>query len=95
MILPLSVAFSIHHTKFPGTLGRQQHAVSSPVALTLRPTMVASFPLNLSLSMDHHGLRRGCWLSSSPLVLSPTQSIDVIYLQKEEIHFIILALRQR
>jgi hypothetical protein len=68
MILPLSVAFSIHHTSFPGALTRQQHAVSPPVALNLRPTMIASFPVEPILPMDRHGLRRGCWLSSCPLV---------------------------
>jgi len=55
MILPLSVAFSIHHTRFPGALTRQ-HTVSPPVALNLRPTMIASFSLNLRcrwIAMDH------------------------------------------
>ena len=55
MILPF-VAFAIHHTRFPGALTRQQHAVSPRVALNLRPTMIASFPLNRScrwIAMDH------------------------------------------
>jgi hypothetical protein len=56
MILPLSVAFAVHHPKFPGTLVQQQYAVSPPAALNLRPTMIASFPLNLHrrwIAMHH------------------------------------------
>ncbi|HEX6484181.1 MAG TPA: hypothetical protein VF043_35500 [Ktedonobacteraceae bacterium] len=47
MILPLSVAFSVHHTGFPGALTRKLHAVSPLMDLNLRPTMIASSPLNL------------------------------------------------
>jgi hypothetical protein len=72
MILLLFVAFSIHHTRFPGALTRQQHTVSPPVALNLRPSMIASFPVEPSLPVDRHGSRTGCWLSSGPLVLSLT-----------------------
>ena len=56
MILLLSVAFPVHYTRFPGTLTRQQHAVSPSMDLNLRPTMIASFPLNLPcrwIAMHH------------------------------------------
>ncbi|HAE84157.1 MAG TPA: hypothetical protein DDW33_09315 [Ktedonobacter sp.] len=71
MILPVSVALSIHHTRFPGALTRQQHAVSfatsGPEPGTHDDLL---FPVEPSLPMDRHGSRRGFWLSICPLVLS-------------------------
>jgi hypothetical protein len=81
MILPLSVALSIHHARFSGALTRQQHAVS-PATSGPEPETHDDrlFPVEPSLPMDRHGSLRGCRISSCPLVLSLASPVGVIYL---------------